>query len=119
MVHFIWPVLTENPFSIPLTKVDIHFGHVRMHGTPYPISWIIFIFDSEPSSTYKLLKSRWVQLVPKIYDKRDDFDFDVVTLSFLDGDVPRRASYGVYMSQLIRFPRVCNNVADFNARNKG
>ena len=36
----------------------------------------------------------------------------------MDGDVPRRASYGVYISQLIRFVRVCNHVADFNARNK-
>ena len=39
----------------------------------------------------------------KIYDKRDDFDFDIVSFPFLDGDVPRRASYGVYISQLIRF----------------
>ena len=54
----------------------------------------------------------------KIYDKRDDFDFDIVNFSFLDSDVPRRASYGVYNSQLIRFARVYNNVADFNARNK-
>ena len=51
------------------------------------------------------------------YDKRDDFDFDIVNFPFLDGDVPRRASYGVYISQLIRFARVCNLVADFNARN--
>ena len=29
----------------------------------------------------------------KIYDKRDDFDF--VHFPFLDGDVPRRTSYGV------------------------
>ena len=50
--------------------------------------------------------------------KRDDFDFDIVNISFLDGDVPRRASYGVYISQLIRFARVCNHVTDFNARNK-
>ena len=34
------------------------------------------------------------------------------------GDVPRRASYGVYISQLIRFARVCNHVTYFNARNK-
>ena len=27
-------------------------------------------------------------------------------------------SYGVYISQLIRFARVCNHVTDFNARNK-
>ena len=39
----------------------------------------------------------------KIYDKRDDFDFDIVNFPFLDGDVLRRASYGVYISQLIRF----------------
>ena len=55
----------------------------------------------------------------KIYDTRDDFDFDIVNFPFLDGDVPRRASYGVYIfSQLIRFARVCNHVTDFNARNK-
>ena len=29
----------------------------------------------------------------KNYDKRDDFDFDIVNFPFLDGDVPRRASY--------------------------
>ena len=54
----------------------------------------------------------------KIYDKRDGFDFDIVNFPFLDGDVPRCASYGVYISQLIRFARVCNHVTDFNARNK-
>ena len=32
--------------------------------------------------------------------------------------VPRRASDGVYISQLIRFARVCNHVTDFNPRNK-
>ena len=36
----------------------------------------------------------------KIYDKRDDFDFDIVNFPFLDGDVPRRPSYGVYISRL-------------------
>ena len=29
----------------------------------------------------------------KIYDKRDDFDFDIVNFPFLDSDVPRRPSY--------------------------
>ena len=33
----------------------------------------------------------------KIYDKRDDFNFDIVNLPFLDGDVPQRLSYGVYI----------------------
>ena len=55
---------------------------------------------------------------PKIYDKREVFAFDIVNLPFLDGDVARRASYGVYISQLIRLDRVCNHVTDFNDRNK-
>ena len=54
----------------------------------------------------------------KIYDKRDDFDFDIVNFPFLDGDVPRSTSYGVYISQLIRFARMSSHVFDFNARNK-
>ena len=54
----------------------------------------------------------------KIYDKRDDFDFDIVNFPFLDGDVPQRTSYGVYISQLIRFSRASSNLSDFNCRNK-
>ena len=53
----------------------------------------------------------------KIYDKRDDFNFEIVNFPFLDGDVPRSPSYGVYISQLIRFAIVCSNVYDFNNRN--
>ena len=54
----------------------------------------------------------------KINDKRDEFDFGTVNLSFMDGDVQRPSSYGVYISQLIRFARVCSHVVDINDRNK-
>ena len=54
----------------------------------------------------------------KIYNKRDDFDFEIVNFQFLDGDVPRSISYGVYISQFIRFARASSHVADFNIRNK-
>ena len=50
----------------------------------------------------------------RIYDKRDDFDFDIVNFPFLDSDVPRSTSYGVYISQLIRFARMSSHVDDFN-----
>ena len=52
----------------------------------------------------------------KVYDKRDDFDFDIVDFPFLDGEVPHSASYGVYISQLIRFARVSGHVVGFGAR---
>ena len=35
----------------------------------------------------------------KIFDKQVDFNFEIVTFPFLDGDVPRSASYIVYISQ--------------------
>ena len=48
--------------------------------------------------------------------KSNDFDFEIVNFSFLDGDVPRSPSYGVYILQLIRLARVCSNIDDFNNR---
>ena len=46
------------------------------------------------------------------------FNFEIVNFPYLDGDVPRRASYGVYILQLIRFAKVSSHVSDFNTRNK-
>ena len=51
-----------------------------------------------------------------VYDA--NFSFEIVKFPFLDGDVPRSPSCGVYFSQLIRFARVCSHVDDFNNRNK-
>ena len=42
------------------------------------------------------------------YDKRDDFNFEIVNSPFLGRDVPLSPSYGVYISQLIRFARECS-----------
>ena len=48
----------------------------------------------------------------KIYDKRDEFDFDMVNFPFLEGDVPRRPSYGVHI--LSQTPNAMQNEADFD-----
>ena len=42
----------------------------------------------------------------------------IVNFPFLDGDVPRRPSYGLYISQLIKFALVCCHVDDFITRIK-
>ena len=55
----------------------------------------------------------------KNYDNRNDFDFEIVNFPLLGGDVSRSTSYGVYISQLIRFARVSSHVDDFNTCNKG
>ena len=36
-----------------------------------------------------------------IYDKRDDFDFEIDNFPFLDGDVPRSTSYGVSLNSFV------------------
>ena len=41
-----------------------------------------------------------------IYDKRGDFNSEIISFSFLGGDVPRSSSYSVYISQVIRFAGV-------------
>ena len=53
-----------------------------------------------------------------IHQHGQDFDLEIVNFPFLDGDIPRSTSYGVYISQLIRFARASSYVADFNTRYK-
>ena len=53
----------------------------------------------------------------KIYDKGDDFNFEIVNFPFLDRDVPCSPSYGVYIFQLIHLARVCSSNDDLNNRN--
>ena len=52
----------------------------------------------------------------KIYDKRDDFNFDIVNFPFLCGNIPQSPSYGVYISQLIRYARASTLYDDFLSR---
>ena len=52
-----------------------------------------------------------------VYDKCDDFGFPIVNFPWLSGDVPRLPSYGIYISQLVRFARCCTSVLDFHSKN--
>ena len=50
-------------------------------------------------------------------DKHDDFNFDIiVNIPFFDDAL--YPFYGVYISELIIFARVCSDADDLNARNK-
>ena len=52
-----------------------------------------------------------------VYDKRDDFGFPIVNFPWFIGDVPRLPSYGIYISQLVRFTRCCTSVFDVHSKN--
>ena len=58
------------------------------------------------------------KLSTRLYDKRDDFDFHIVNFPFLSSNIPSGPSYGVYISQLIRYARCCSHCDDFRYRHK-
>ena len=51
-----------------------------------------------------------------LFDKRDAFGFQVVNFPDLTGNIPMKQSYGVFVSQLIRYARCCQDFADFRTR---
>ena len=48
-----------------------------------------------------------------VYDKRDDFNFQIVNFPNMDNNIPSNRSYGVYISQLVRYARICASKVDF------
>ena len=52
----------------------------------------------------------------RLFDKRDNFSFNIVNFPDLSGNVPTNQSYGVFISQLIRFARCCQQFVDFKSR---
>ena len=50
----------------------------------------------------------------KFYNKRDDFNFGIINVPFLDGNYSRFPSCGAYISQLIHLTTIYYNVSDFN-----
>ena len=51
-----------------------------------------------------------------IYDKRDNFDFPIVNLPTLTGNIPQKSSYGVFVGELVRYARACTFCEDFQSR---
>ena len=47
----------------------------------------------------------------------NDFGFPIVNFPWLFSDLPRLSSYGIYISQMVRFARCCTSVLDFRSKN--
>ena len=54
-----------------------------------------------------------------IYDKWDDFAFRIVNFRHMDSNFPANPAYGVYISQLARYARICMSKVDFINRLRG
>ena len=81
-----------------LLNIDnIHFEHMvhRIYPAELQLNKVK-AFDTEAAFSDLNLSIHNDIVSTKIYDKRDDYNFDIVNFPFLDGDVPQRPSYGVY-----------------------
>jgi len=76
------------------------------------------ISDSEVSYLDLHLSLLNGNVISKLYDKRDDFDFEIINFPHLVSNIPATPAYGVYMSQLIRYQRACASYSEFQRRHK-
>ena len=75
----------------------------------YEASWFITVqYFTQPSKTFYLRTKR--------YDNRDDFDFPIVNFPLVWSNVQAASAFGVYISQVIRYSRVCGSFQDFLER---
>ena len=88
----------------------------KLHKRPYKARFIANSSSCTTTELSKLLtscltavKNHVIRYCEKVYERSGKNLF---------WSIPRSTSYGVYISQLIRFARVSSHVADFNARNK-
>ena len=58
------------------------------------------------------------KFITKIYHKVDLFGFEVISYPFPDSNIPSNIGYSTFLSQLIRYSRVCSSVDDFAFRAK-
>ena len=74
--------------------------------------------DTEASCLTCISQFLMILFLPKFVIKVTTLILKLSISHFLDGDIPRSISYGVYISQHIRFARASSYLADFNTRNK-
>ena len=94
-------------FGAEIRQISQTIG-ILMETTCAPLVADLFLFCYERNFMTTLSRDNQADIIEafnsisryidEIYDKRDDFDFELVNFPFLDGDVPRPTSYGVYIS---------------------
>ena len=75
--------------------------------------------DADHHASYlDLLLKYFHRLQVKLYDKRDDFNFNIVNFPFLSSNIPQSPVYGVFVFQLIRYARASSLYEDFIMRSQ-
>ena len=51
------------------------------------------------------------KFITEVFDKRDNFNFNIVNYPYMCSNIPTKPTYGVYISQLIRISRICDKLS--------
>ena len=70
----------------------------RHDGEQHPASYLDLLLSIESDG----------QLRTSLYDKRDDYNFNIKNFPFQSSNIPYSPAYGVFISQLIRYARACS-----------
>ena len=102
-------------FSVPTNpKFGDYIGYI------YPVEFEIKdTTDADHQASYldlDLSYNRDKRLQVKLYDKRDDCNFNIVHFPLLSSNMPQSPAYGVYVSQHIRYARASSAYSDFLVR---
>ena len=85
--------------------------------TMYPREMVISKTNISPSvcSYLDLLNSVYKgKFKINLFDKRDDYKFKVFRYPYLDGNIPETLSYGIFISQIIRFCSINSTFIGFH-----
>ena len=119
----------EYDFMVKTMKQDIQFNNTLRYiddlfSVIYPSE--LQLTDTSTSSTEVCYLDTNIKTgganIPfriSIYDKRDDFTFRIVNFPHMDSKIPTNPAYGVYISQLVRYARICTSKVDFMNRLRG
>ena len=85
-----------------------------------------FILGKSTTNTKEWGKSRfdenlelWIFILDYFENKREDFAFRIANFPHMDSNIPANSAYGVYISQLVRYARICTSKVDFINRLRG
>ena len=106
----------DDIFTIDNPEFEKHFPDKCIYPTEFLLNKAN-TWDKENSFFDFFDLSYWQWCSYQRLRQTDDFGYPIVNFLWLSGDVPRLQSYGVYISQFVRFARCCTSFSDFNSKN--
>ena len=109
-VRYIDDLLTLNNNSFEEEIINIYPPELTLKKTTESNSRISYL-----NISISICNNKYVT---EVYDKRENFNFNIVNYPYTCSNIPAKPTYGVYVSQLVRISGICDNYVSFVKRNQ-